>query len=144
MDDYAKYEKKAKKIRKENEALLNDFAASLASAGLVKKTIDNHVANIEFYINDFLLYYDAILAKDGIDHVDDFLGNWFIRKTTWASQAHIKGNASSLKKFYAFLLDKDMIDKEDLSDLKVLIKENMSDWLSELQQFDDLIDEDSW
>ena len=144
MDDYAKYEKKAKKIRKDNEVLLEDFAASLASSGLVNKTIDSHVGNIEFFINDFLLGYDAIPAKDGIDYVDDFLGNWFIRKTTWASQAHIKGNAASFKKFYAFMLEKKIIGKEDLDDLKTLIKENMSDWLSELQDFDDLIYEDSW
>jgi len=52
---------------------------------LSKKTIDKHVSNVDFYINDFLLYEDAIEAADGVSSMGMFLGYWFIRKAMWSS-----------------------------------------------------------
>ena len=48
-----------------------------------------------------------------------------------------KRNAASLKKFYAFLADKNLVDKEDLDDLKETIKEEMPEWLATLKRYDD-------
>ena len=144
MDDYEKYEEDCKKIRKDNERLLNEFEAWLKLSGLSKKTIDKHVSNTDFYINDFLLYEDATEAKDGVHAVGMFLGYWFIRKAMWASQSSIKGNATSLKKFYTFLQEKGLIDKEDLTDLKQTIKEDMPEWLTTLGRYDDPSIEDVW
>lgn len=144
MDDYDKYEKDCKKIKKANKLLLNKFEASLESSGLSIKTIDKHLSNIHFYINEFLLYEDAIEAKDGIDDIGMFLGYWFIRKAMWASQASIKSNATSLKKFYTFLYKKKLIKKDDLNDLKETIKEGMPEWLATLNRYDDPSIEDVW
>jgi len=144
MDDYEKYEEDCKKIRTANERLLNEFEAWLKSSGLSEKTTNNHVSNIGFYINEYLLYEDATAAKDGVHAVEMFLGYWFIRKAMWASQSSIKGNATSLKKFYTFLREKDVIDKEDLSDLQETIKEGMSEWLATLGRYDDPSIEEVW
>lgn len=56
MDDYEKYEADCEKIRTDNEKLLNQFSEWLQQSNLSKKTIKNHLTNIDFYINDFLLY----------------------------------------------------------------------------------------
>jgi site-specific recombinase XerD len=144
MDNYEKYEESCKKIRKANERLLNEFEVWLKSSGLSEKTTNNHVSNINFYINEYLLYEDATEAKDGVHAVGMFLGYWFIKKAMWASQASIKDNAASLKKFYTFLLDKGLIDKEDLIDLKQMIKEEMPEWLATLRRYDDPSIEDVW
>ena len=69
---------------------------------------------------------------------------WFIRKAMWASQISIKGNATSLKKFYTFMHEKGLVDKEDLIDLKQTIKEEMPEWLATLRRFDDQSIEDAW
>jgi hypothetical protein len=61
--------------------------------------------------------------------VDDFLGYWFIRKAAWSSPASIRSNAASLKKFYGFMAERDLIEKDDLSDLNASIKEGMPVWL---------------
>ncbi|TRT82263.1 MAG: recombinase, partial [Microcystis aeruginosa Ma_AC_P_19900807_S299] len=87
MDDSQKYEADCQKIRKANHELLKDFESWLESSGLSEKTINNHVSNIDFYINEYLLYEDAVEAKDGVDMVSDFLGYWFIKKALWASQS---------------------------------------------------------
>ena len=144
MDDYEKYEEDCKKIRKANERLLNAFEVWLKSSGLSKKTVDNHISNIDFYVNEFLLYEDATEAQDGVDAVGMFLGYWFIKKAMWASQSSIKGNAASLKKFYTFMYEKDLIDKEALADLKQTIKEDMPEWLATVRRYDDPSIEDIW
>ena len=144
MDDYEKYEQDCKKIRKTNERLLNEFEIWLKSTGLSENTINKHLSNIDFYIDEYLLYEDAIEAKDGVGSVDMFLGYWFIKKALWASQSSIKGNATSLKKFYTFMNEKDLIDKEDLIELKQTIKKEMPEWLATLSRFDDQSIEDVW
>ncbi len=144
MDDYEKYEKECKKIRKANEHLLNEFEDWLKSSGLSEKTINKHDSNIDFYINEYLLYEDATEAIDGAHAIGMFLGYWFIRKAMWASQSSIKSNATSLKKFYTFMYEKGLIDKEDLIDLKQTIKEDMPEWLATLARYYDLSIEDVW
>ena len=136
MDDYQKYEEDCKKIRKANERLLNEFELWLKSAGLSDKTTNNHFSNIDFYVNEYLLYEDATEAKDGVNSVGMFLGYWFIKKAMWASKSSIKGNATSLKKFYTFIHEKGLIDKEDLTDLIQTIKKDMPEWLETLERYD--------
>ncbi len=144
MDDYEKYENDCKKIRKSNKKLLSEYELSLKSSGLTENTINNHVSNIDFYVNEYLLYEDSIEAKDGVDAVGMFLGYWFIKKAMWASQSSIKGNATSLKKFYTFLYEKGLIEKEDLDNLKDTIKEGMPEWLATLDRYDDPSVQDVW
>lgn len=136
MDDFEKYEADCKKIRKNNKKLLDDFYKWLKASGLKDKTIKNHVNNVDFYINEFLLYEDAIEAKNGALEIDMFLGYWFIKKALWSSPAQIKGNAASLKKFYTFLFEKGQIDKEELDELKGRIKEDMPEWIATMKRYD--------
>ena len=144
MVDFEKYKEDCENIKKANEQLLNGFDVWLKLSGLSEKTINNHVSNIDFYINEFLLYDDATEAKDGAQDVGMFLGYWFIRKAMWANRSSIKGNATSLKKFYTFLEEKGLTDKEDLIDLKQTIKEDMPEWLETLGRRDDPSIADVW
>ena len=79
----------------------------------------------------------TIEAKVAIQGVSMFLGYWFIKKAMWASQASLKSNAASLKKFYAFLLEKGLIEQEDLIELEETIKDEMPEWIEELNRSDD-------
>ena len=126
------------------QTLLNEFEVWLKLSGLSENTINKHFSNIDFYVNEYLLNEDVTEAKDGVGSVDMFLGYWFIRKAMWANQSNIKGNAASLKKFYTFMHEKGLIDKEDLIDLKQTIKEYMPEWLATLRRFDDQSIEDVW
>ncbi|MFO7883949.1 MAG: hypothetical protein R6U68_03925 [Desulfobacteraceae bacterium] len=135
-DDYERLERACKRIRKDNDKLLDEFENYLLNKGLKSKTADKHVKNIDFYINEFLLYEDAVKAKDGIHDIGMFLGYWFIKKAMWSSPAQIKSNAASLKKFYTFMHEKEMIKKEDLDDLKEIIKEEMPEWIATMKRYD--------
>ena len=135
-DEYKKYERACAKIKEENAKLLADFQQWLTEKGLAPKTIKEHAQNVDFYINTFLLYEDAIPAKDGAGHISMFLGDWFVRKALWASATSIREGAASLKKFYTFMREKGKIDADELRELKETIKEEMADWLSNLEDSD--------
>lgn len=130
MDEYKKYEADCERIRRENRVILNQFAVWLQAKQLSESTIKNHVRNVDFYINEFLLYEEANEAKNGASEVEMFLGDWFIRKAMWSSVNQIKINAASLKKFYTFIYEKGHIIKEQLDDLNYIIKEYMPEWIA--------------
>jgi intergrase/recombinase len=148
MSDDEQYEIDCERIRKANQELLTEFENWLKSSALSPKTIRNHINNIDLYINQYLLYDDVLEAREGVSggEVNMFLGYWFIKKAMWASESSIKSNATSLKKFYTFLLEKGLIDKEDLQQLKETIKEEMDDWLETLKRYDnpDIEMDDVW
>ncbi len=136
-NEYEEYERACAKIREENGKLLADFEQWFSEKGLTEKTIQRHVENVNFYINEFLLYEDAMPAKDGAGEISMFLGYWFIRKAMWASLSSIRENAASLKKFYTFMKEQGHIEADDLQDLKEAIKDGMPEWLATLGRYDD-------
>ncbi len=136
-DDYAEYEKACIRIRNQNEKLIEEFGRWLNDKGLSNATIGRHCENIEFYLNRYLLYEDAVDAKSGVGEISNFLGYWFIRKAMWASAASIKSNATGIKKFYTFMLEKGEVDAEDVIELKNTVKEEMSEWLATMSRYND-------
>ena len=120
-----------------NRELLSQFRAYLESRNLSDRTVNKHVSNIDFFVNEFLLHDDHVDPREGIETVDYFLGFWFIKKTMWASEATIKENITSLKHFYTFMYQKGEITKEELDNLKQQIKESKEEWLETVRKYDD-------
>ena len=133
---------KSNEIEKANKKHLKVFEKWLQDSGLASKTIDNHVTNVEFYINDFLCGYFEKDVTQGCYEIDRFLGDWFIRKAMWSSCPHIKGNAASLKKFYACMLENGVVEQKDYDALCESIKENMPTWLDEMKRYEVMDDSD--
>jgi len=140
--DYEIYERKVAKINKENDVYLDKFTKWLEKQNLVSKTIKKHVHNVDFYINTYLCCYEPQTIDVGCYSIDRFLGDWFIRKALWSSVANIKSNASSIKKFYLFILEEGKITKEDYKYLCSEIKELMPEWLEEMEAHDNMVYED--
>ena len=146
MDQYDEYKLKCSSIRKENMVLLDDFASWIRAKGLTEATAKKHHENIDFYINEFLLYDGATPASEGVDEVGMFLGYWFIRKAMWANEAAVKYNVTSLKKFYDYMLERGEVDREAVEDMKSRIKEELPEWLKTMKRYDDpsIDPEDVW
>ena len=130
------YIKKIEENKKRNEKYIKEFEEWLNSKGLVKKTIRKHLQNIDFYINNYLTYYDIVKVEEGIDEVHLFLNCWFIEKCLWASKNSIKENATSIKKFYQFMSENNYVKKEDYEFLCNDIKENMDEYLSQIERME--------
>ncbi|MCP4114514.1 MAG: recombinase [Desulfobacteraceae bacterium] len=137
MGEYEDFEAECNKIRKENKTLLKDFAGYLKGKKLSKKTIDTHVDNIDFFINEYLLYDDTDRPEEGVNLVSSFLGYWFIRKAMWASETAIKSYIASLKHFYTWMHGQGKVTGEELDDMKLTIKEEKQDWIDTLNRYDD-------
>ena len=134
---YEEYVKACTRIRQQNAGLLSDFGDWLAHRGLSAQTIRMHVQNCDLYINTYLLYEDAIEAKDGAYQVGMFLGYWFIRKAAWSSVPSIRRQASSLKKFYTFLHEQGFVQEEAVQQVRETIKERMPEWLATMRRYED-------
>ncbi|WP_305812012.1 hypothetical protein [Photobacterium leiognathi] len=119
--------------RDKNNQLLGKFEEKLKADGLSDKTVFNHLSNLDFYINRFLLYEEIIAPKDGIRNVGYFFEEWFPRKAMWSNPASVNGTIIALKKFYKYLLLLDSITKAEYSELLETIKDNKATWVSYYQ-----------
>ncbi len=146
MSDYEEYERRCNLIRKENQVILGAFESWILGKGLSRSAAKKHRENIEFYINEFLLYESPKHASEGVDEVGMFLGYWFIRKAMWANETSIKSYATSLKKFYDFMMERGEVDSVAVKDMKERIKEDLPEWIETVRRYDDpSIDaEDVW
>lgn len=133
MDDYEVYEKKCEMIRHTNTELLEIFKNDMC--GLSSKTISRHLSNVDFYINDYLLYEDALTMEYGVGKIDDFLGYFFIRKCMWSTPGTIKSTAASIKKFYKSMLVHGKLAKSDYKYLCEIIRERMTEWQAACEQY---------
>lgn len=64
----------------------------------------------------------------------------------WANVTSVKANATSLKKFYDFMLERGEVDPEALKVMKQRIKEELPEWIATLKRYDDpsVDTEDVW
>lgn len=145
-NEYELWERTGAEIRQENSQLLEQFTDYLSAKKLSKKTIDKHRLNIDFFINEYLLYDTLIRPTDGINAIDGFLGSWFIRKAMWASVATIKTYLTSFKHFYTFMAQIGLVERVQLLDMKEEIKECKEEWLEAIRSYDEAGDSmaDMW
>lgn len=135
--DYEDYLQKCREIQETNNQLLDLFAEELENSGLKDKTINRHLTNVDFFLNEYLIRVDTLPMEEGIDMLDDYLGNFFIRKCMWSTPGSIKSTAASIKKFYKCMLDHGKISKQDYESLCTCIKDSMEDWQYDCAVYND-------
>ena len=141
------WELMVEQITNKNLQLIQEFAKYLEEKGLSKRTIHNHASNVEFFLNYYLVNYeekeieeDKYLpceAKDGIYYLDQFFGDYFIRKALWSDEKATKQSIASLKKFYLFLKEKGVIDEYDYKEFLDEIKQNKNKWIELINVYND-------
>jgi hypothetical protein len=143
--DYEEYELLCEKERTKNRKYLNLFKKGLEDSGLTHKTIRQHVDNVDFYINEFLLREEPLSMADGCGSmISMFLGYFFIRKCMWSTPGTIKKTAASIKKFYKSMLIHDYIKTTDYKNLCLIIKEEMDEWQEDCRKYNEDIDDMSF
>lgn len=133
MEDY---EIQMEENKKRNEKYIKGFEEWLKGKDLANKTIKKHLNNINLYINDYLNYYDITKVEDGMDEVSMFLGSWFIEKCMWSSKSSLKENATSIKKFYQYMSENGYVSVEDYKEMCEIIRDNMDEFLKQVDAFD--------
>ncbi len=136
------WEEQIDEVESSNHKIIAEFENWLFKKHLTKETIQKHLNNIDFYANGYLTRYEIIPVEDGALDIGSFLGDYFIRKASWSSKYTIKENISSFKKFYTFLHEIKKISKDDLDGMKEIIKEEKDEWIEEVEQYWDEINDD--
>ena len=137
LDDY---DAQVDAIQKHNAPILASFHTSLAQAGLAKKTVKNHVDNIDFF-TEYLVYYEPLTRLDEADEgdVSAFLLDWFPDKALWASVSNTKQYLASFKKFFQWMGETQRIPAEVVDEVLATMKEHRQDFLDAVED-----DDDSW
>ncbi|MEA1895003.1 MAG: site-specific integrase [Euryarchaeota archaeon] len=101
----------------EVEELITSFYKHLTvEKGLSEKTASGHVAEIEFFARYLTSYRIGTLPKvTGMD-IEDYLGDWYIRKVA-SSKSDLRQIPVSFKKFYRFFHEKGRLNDEELEDV---------------------------
>ena len=136
--NYQEFEERCESIKEKNHEYINLFQSELIQQGLSVKTINKHIENVDFYLNDFLIWSEPRTMDEGCFEIREFLGYFFIRKCMWSTPASIRSNASSLKKFYKCMLSYGHIEKEQYEELCETIKDNLDDWIADCKQYNDI------
>lgn len=133
------YEEAIKIIEQQNDELLEMFMESLMDKGLSEKTISKHCFNVDFYLNYYLVHEDYNTFDDGLVMLDGFFLDFFGRKAIWPSVATIKSIAASLKKFYKFLAEKNLIDAKDYRYFAAEIKDSIKYWIYSYNEWENYL-----
>ena len=134
------YDAQVDAIKEQNAPILADFQKSLEQARLAKKTVKNHVENIDFF-TEYLVYYEPLTRLDEADEGDisSFLLDWFPRKALWASTSSTKSYLASFKKFFVWMGETKRISPEVVEEVLETMKEHRQDFLEAVED-----DDDSW
>jgi len=122
-------------IRLENAELIKEFASWMHNQGASQRTLCTHLPNAAFYIHKFLLYEQSLRAHEGVGSIGRYLGYWFIRKDPIATPGTVKTTATSLVKFYSFLVEKGLVTAEQLGGMRKMIRAQMGHWQERARRY---------
>jgi len=98
------------------ELVISFYKHLTVEKGLSEKTASGHVAEIEFFARYLTSYRIGTLSEvTGMD-IEDYLGDWYIRKVV-SSRSDLLQIPVSFKKFYKFLHEKGHLKDEELEDI---------------------------
>ena len=129
------YDAQVRAIQAYNQPILDGFRAWLEQSGQAKKTIKNHVDNIDFF-TDYLVYYEPLEKLDEADGSDVrmFLTDWFPRKALWASVTGVKSYLASFKKFFQWMGEAGRVSPETVADVLDTLKEGRDEFLEAVDE----------
>ncbi|MDN5371230.1 MAG: hypothetical protein PWR19_276 [Carnobacterium sp.] len=104
------------------------------------KTVKRHIEHLDFYLNIYLAEYEKVTPINSVESIENFLGNFFVRKNLMSSHTSLKQNGSALKKLYQFLYDAGEISKIKFTEINEFIRTG----LQEGEEYLSFIDDESW
>ena len=135
------FDAKIKQVKGQNKPILEAFEKWLEEKGLSKKTIYNHVVNVDWFAESRGL--KSLIEVDS----DDFYmycADFFPRKVTWASANSARANMASFRKFAAFMVEAEYWDKEREQEIRKTLKENKDKFIETAESYYGQYDDDVW
>lgn len=114
-----------------NEELVERFKVFLEEKDLRELSVEKYVYNVSYFLDEYLLPRKK-RPEEALQEMDAFIGNWFIKKTPWATMSSIQAMIRSLQNFYQFLLQEGRISKEQLEQLQNKMRRSYKGWVARL------------
>lgn len=132
------YDAWVEEISKANNKIIDEFEQFLNTKKLSKKTINQHIDNVDTFANYYLTTYSYCgTIFDGYKNFEDFFGYWLITKYLIISKSFMTAMIVSMKKFYTFLFLTDYIDQNSCADALASLKYGKEEWLEQLKMYED-------
>jgi hypothetical protein len=145
------YEETVKKMsqrdyEEETEKLFKSFYNYLKQEKrLSEETASEHAHHIRFFALHYLIGYEqkSLLEVTGRD-IEDYLGNWYIRKVWGGGKSDVRPILVAFKKFYKFLHECGSVDEDQLEDILLACK-NPRRYIRRFESYDELDpDSETW
>lgn len=106
-------------LEEEPEKLVKSFHNYLKQEkGLSEETASGHAHQIGFFALHYLTGYEVkSLLEVTSSGIEDYLGNWYIRKVWGSGKSDVRSILIAFKKFYNFLHERGNVEEEQLSDI---------------------------
>ena len=108
-----------RRLEKEVEKFVELFYNYLKQEkGISEETASEHAHQISFFALHYLIGYEekSHLDVTGSD-IEDYLGNWYIRKVLNSNKSDVRPALVAFKKFYKFLHERGNLEEEELNDI---------------------------
>ncbi len=134
-EEYDAYERQQRKLSKENTECLNLFLEHLN--GLSLNVQRKHCMNVDYFLFTYLSHYESLKMRQGTKKLDNYLGDFFIKKCSWSTPKTIQATAFSIKKFYQCMLIHGKITKKEYDFVCETIKNNLTTWQETCARYND-------
>ncbi len=113
--------------------------------GLSVETASAHAHHIRFFALHYLIGCEEKNLLEVTDRdIDDYLGNWYIRKVWGGGKSEVRPILIAFKKFYKFLHERGSVDKDQLDDILSACK-NPQIYIRRFESYDELDpDSETW
>ena len=133
-------------IEEEAEKLVKSFYHYLTQEKrLSEDTASAHADHIRFFAVHYLRGYEEKSLLEVTDSdIDDYLGNWYIRKVWGGGKSEVRPILTAFKKFYKFLHECGRVDKDQLDEILLACK-NPRRYIRRFESYDELDpDSETW
>ncbi len=128
--EFIKRKEKIRLNRISNFYALQTFESYLREYNLSDKEIENHLSNIDLFINDYLLRYEVIAFHNGIHTVGEYLTEWLTENFYGVNKKDIEIYIESFIKFYTHNVNGGYLEKDDMIELYQIINDEVRPWLA--------------
>lgn len=118
-------------IRKENEKYLALFQEYLESYGMSRKLSDQHVANMERYLNDYLADILNREMKNSVRDLEPYIKTVYIEMEE-TNEETLEMLIKSLNFFYRCMHEKGLMSSQMYGLYEWLVKNNKKEWIEKM------------
>lgn len=106
------FDDNSEKREREYDRIIQLFEADMKKQGLSLQTTRKHGDHVFIFLGEYVAYRHEMNLLNSIDFIDEYFCDYFIRKVARTKVERIKAHATSLKKFYKWLSEQDVITRE--------------------------------